>query len=86
MKREEARKAEMVFSAFPLNISRAEVFVFNEWVETTTGTHEIRAFKTISRRVYARTMKTQGQLKEELNKPESLSFPLHLPVLVGSNA
>lgn len=74
----------MAFPAFPLNFSRAEVCVFNEWVEMA-GIHEIRV-KTISQRVYARTMKTQGQLKEELNKPESLSFPLHLPVLKGFNA
>jgi len=74
----------MTFPVFLLNFSRAEVFVFNEWVEMA-GIHEIHV-KTISRRVYARTMKTQKQLKEELNKAESLSFPLHLPALEGSNA
>lgn len=50
----------------------------------TAGVHG-RRVKTISRRVYAR-MKTQGQLKEGLNKPESLSFPLHLPGLKRSTA
>lgn len=72
--------AEIIFSAFPLNFSRVEVFVLNGRL-----LHR-RRVKTISRRVYARTMKTQGQLKEELNKLESLSFPLHLPALKRSTA